>query len=237
MRIDRVTMTGADDSVDPKELVRLSQQYPFVEWGILFSQKHLGHERFPSMKWIEELQKAWVPGMLLSAHVCGRYTRDMINGLDGGDLFMRDMGMCLAHFERIQWNFHAERFRSMNFTKISRHLGCYPRLQQIFQMDGVNDAMVDILQKMNTVIHPLYDTSGGAGIVPLGWPPPMPGIYCGYAGGLGPQSLKGELPKIERVVKDSTIWIDMETHVRSMNGVKFDLSKVEACLNMVMEYP
>ncbi len=47
MKIDKVTLTGADDSVRPAELVEISQQYPLVEWGILFSKSQQGTARFP----------------------------------------------------------------------------------------------------------------------------------------------------------------------------------------------
>ena len=31
--LDRVTITGADDSVRPTDLLELSREFPFVEWG------------------------------------------------------------------------------------------------------------------------------------------------------------------------------------------------------------
>ena len=49
-------MTGADDSVDPKELFRISEKYPFVEWGILFSKSATGRYRYPSKEWIVNFQ-------------------------------------------------------------------------------------------------------------------------------------------------------------------------------------
>jgi len=50
--ITKVTITGPDDSIDPSELISLNNKYPFVEWGILVSQKHFGANRFPSMEYI-----------------------------------------------------------------------------------------------------------------------------------------------------------------------------------------
>ena len=40
MKLTKVTLTGADDFTDPKRLIEISREYPFVEWGILFSLKH-----------------------------------------------------------------------------------------------------------------------------------------------------------------------------------------------------
>ena len=61
MKLDRVTITGADDSVDPLQLRALSLEFPFVEWGILVSHSNTictsyPKPRFPSPKWIADLQ-------------------------------------------------------------------------------------------------------------------------------------------------------------------------------------
>ena len=53
MWIKTVTFTGADDEVDPVELSKLSEQHPFIEWGILFPST--GGNRFPSKEWIRRL--------------------------------------------------------------------------------------------------------------------------------------------------------------------------------------
>ena len=66
MILDRVTMTGADDSVDPQKLVDLSARYPNVEWGILFIGG--AGARFPTKLWVDELLKVAPPTMNLCAH-------------------------------------------------------------------------------------------------------------------------------------------------------------------------
>ena len=40
--LERITVTGADDLVDPAELCAIAADFPFVEWGILFSAKRTG---------------------------------------------------------------------------------------------------------------------------------------------------------------------------------------------------
>ena len=50
-----VTVTGADNSIRPEELVPIAKDYPFVEFGILLSKKQQGGKRFPSRDWLEEL--------------------------------------------------------------------------------------------------------------------------------------------------------------------------------------
>lgn len=56
MILDRVTITGADDSISPSGLLPLTKKYPFVEWGILVSVTKIGVPRYPTWAWIEEIQ-------------------------------------------------------------------------------------------------------------------------------------------------------------------------------------
>jgi hypothetical protein len=50
--ITKVTVTGADDSVHPHQLVTLAEEFPFVEFGILLSRNSMGRTRFPSRAWL-----------------------------------------------------------------------------------------------------------------------------------------------------------------------------------------
>ena len=80
-RIDLVTFTGADDSIDPYHLLELSRKYPFIEWGILVSKSSEGRYRFPSYEWIKRLQAYAAGGdMNLSMHMCGSWVRDFMKG-------------------------------------------------------------------------------------------------------------------------------------------------------------
>lgn len=232
MNIDCVTITGADDSIAPSDLVRLSRRFPFVEWGLLLSKSQAGRPRFPSSRWLHELQTVRTPDMQFSGHVCGTWVRDM---LSGGCLLHTDMFPALSLFRRLQWNFHAER-HATNPVQTAKGLNHYLGVQHIFQMDGVNDGRLLASLKFNHIepndIVPLFDTSGGAGIIPTHWPPVWPGVYCGYAGGLGPDTLAHELIRIDHVAGQATIWIDMERRVRSDDDQQFVLAKVEHCLQI-----
>jgi len=76
-------------------------------------------------------------------------------------------------------------------------------------------------------ISPLFDSSGGRGVLSE-WPK-IPNhnfgpLWCGYAGGLGPNNIVDELFKIEEAVGDAEIWIDMESKIRNSNNeLDFDL--------------
>lgn len=226
-----VTFTGADDSIAPDELCYLSELYPFVEWGILFSQRHQGSYRYPSAAWIERLSKIKPLRMKLSAHLCGWWVRDIVQH--------GNFGWHRAHeyadmFDRIQLNFHAERMRGASGLDVVLNAGAWHK-PFILQCDNVNDSLArDMALHWPGAVQPLFDTSGGAGVLPQSWPSPWPSTVCGYAGGLGPSTIVPELTKIAAVTGDSEYWIDMERRVRSADDTKFELMKVQDVLHTIV---
>ena len=239
MILDKVTITGADDSVDPEELIPLARDFPFVEWGILFSKRSVGVPRYPSESWTARLCRVTnqVP-MRLSAHLCGAWVRDFV--LDA-KLTFRDKyrGQIYMAFDRLQLNFHAHHHAASERFKLE--LDTIPKegalgnngkgKQVIFQMDGVNDQLWDSVWKSGSNHVPLFDRSGGAGVLPKSWPAPYAGVYCGYAGGLGPDNLTDQLALIDMAAPGPhRVWVDMETKVRSDDDSRLDLDRVRACL-------
>jgi hypothetical protein len=219
--IKQVTVTGADDSVRASDLVAIQRQYPFVEWGILLSKSSEGRSRFPSADWIEGL---WaVRGSLeLSGHLCGRWVRDIC---DGTNTFYEDRPKFEGLFHRIQLNFHSYIHRidsPVAFVQAVASLGVE---QVIFQFDRVNDGLMRVAADNEVNAVPLFDTSGGAGILPSEWPEALE-VYSGYAGGLSPENLSEQMGCIVEKCNDGPIWIDAETWLRSDADRQFDLEKV-----------
>ena len=236
MVLDRVTITGADESIgDPIALLPLTREFPFVEWGMLASHSSSGFApRYPSLVWIERLKElAGVHPMKLSLHVCGRWVRDLLVGT----LTIPSRLIYAKEFQRIQLNFHAERTPCApeHFFEVLCSVG--PK-QFIFQIDGAGgnrqlEAVRAIDERELVSVAPLFDLSGGAGLLPAEWPKTSPRYsYHGYAGGLGPQNLEEQIPRIAEAADDTRIWIDMETHVRSSDDREFDLAKVRRCLEI-----
>ncbi len=234
--INRVTITGADDSIDPINLVQLSLKYPFVEWGILVSKKIMGNHRFPSQRWLQGLEKTRytdLPDMKLSMHVCGMWVRQLLLGQV--DL-QQEIGEPLYHiFQRIQINTHAEKhdYNAKGFEHL-QILGVAKVF--IFQYDGVNTELLQMASDYNIRHSALFDLSHGIGILPEQWPDLLPNTKCGYAGGLSPENLEQQIQRIEQKAGDTEVWIDMETHVRSNMDQQFDLRKVEKCLQIASKY-
>jgi hypothetical protein len=175
VNIDRVTMTGADDSISPGYLLPTSLKYPSTEWGILFSNSQEGSPRFPSYDWVVDFGRIVVENNLsCCAHLCGRWVREMVE--HGRYSWFVERAELLGMFQRVQINFHASRHRPHpDFFKLLADLG---DKQFIFQMDDVNNPVLERCLELGLNAVPLFDVSGGAGIVPTSWPQPIAGVYC-----------------------------------------------------------
>lgn len=246
--LDKVTITGADDSVEPRDLKRFQEEFPFVEWGILVSKHKTFREdtpRFPSVAWIEELSEhpdrphgkelGLVSGVRLSVHLCGAWVRDICKNKW---MWLRPEESApvihLIHIaKRVQLNFHGYIHKITDRSQLAMDLTTFlPGKQVICQVDGANDDIVSTLYDDGANVAGLYDQSGGAGVLPEARPSPLKGIYSGYAGGLSPENVEAQLEIISKFVTDP-IWIDVESHVRSEDGERFDLDRVHDFLERV----
>jgi phosphoribosylanthranilate isomerase len=218
MKIACVTLTGADDDVNPKKLEALSKEFPFVEWGILFSQSKSGVERYPSPYWVNKLHL--LEETNFSAHLCGKLVDIAISG----EINVHEK------FQRVQ----------LNLTN--------DKLKRAMKSEALNDLIATMSQKVifggkhdscscwDRMASPLFDASGGNGLSPIEWPLPFKTnngetILNGYAGGLGPENINDELHKLAKINEESVIWIDMESRIRT-DG-KFDLDKCKQVLETV----
>lgn len=235
--ITKVTITGADDSIAPADLLPISQEFPFVEWGILCSYNSIGLNRFPSREWLDTLtyfKKADGAELKLSCHLCGKYVNTVLLG-DVASVVESLTKETWSIFDRVQINTHGKS-HSISSAMFSKLHDFYPEKEIIFQYDGKNDGVLPWAETYELNHSALFDLSHGVGKLPSQWPDLLPGIKCGYAGGLSPQNLREQIERIEEKAGNTEIWIDMETHVRSDDDRLFDLEKVRECLRISSEY-
>lgn len=229
MKIKTVTITGADNSVDPESLVELSREFPFVEWGILLSRSREGNKRYPDKAWLEQLIDVG-ESLKLSGHLCGFYVKEAIKGNDSflyKEVFQR--------LDRVQLN-----FKGIKGLDAQPRQGFFELLRKwnkeiIFQMTGENEHLFHMADVRGIRVSLLFDASGGEGRSPASWPVPQKGVFCGYAGGLGPENLRIQLQKIAEAAGNAEIWIDAESGLRSGDDA-FDLEKARAFLNIAKEW-
>lgn len=244
--VNRVTVTGADDSVQIKDLVEIYKEFSFVEFGILLSNRAVpnGFNRFPSQKWLEELSE-YSDNFPLAGHICDKWVKqileyhfhdvnltDLIN--NGDDL--------VSKFDRWQLNTHGyEHHYNKEKLEALYYLLTCDNCSIIHQYDEKNkDLLFDLIEEQRKDrqidhIQVLFDLSHGTGVLPNEWPKPL-NIPCGYAGGLSPENVKEQLEKLSNIVGDRIIWIDAETHLRSNGDQQFDLDKVRKFLKESQPY-
>ena len=227
-----VTITGADDHTDPRDLADLSHRFPFVEWGILFSVND-NRPRYPSRGWVERLAEIKNGPMSLrnfhlSAHFCGALAKESMTGTGWMLDCVRDWG-----FSRVQINgFALNKVGAMRSRKglelilQTRDLDTI-KLHQDFALARRADGERCSL---------LFDASGGRGLSPERWPQAThtngSDVPVGYAGGITPDNVLSVIRELSHV---EPTWIDMESGVRTDD--RLDLAKVERVLSQVAGLP
>jgi len=219
--IDTVTITGADDGVDPRELVALSREFPFVEWGVLFSIERCAsaEPRYPSGDWSRRLAATWEPHARLSLHLCGKAARETL----AGDSHYFGHGRDPFHiFRRVQINGY-EPCPPLPFTDMVLHA---PQVEFILQARGpghFEHVEADARDFKNASV--LFDPSGGRGVPADDIPINLGDVRVGLAGGINPENVATTYAFAER---HGYSWIDMESGVRTDD--RFDLAKMRAVL-------
>lgn len=229
-----ITLTGADDSTPHDSLWHLAEnchigdfKHGNVEWGILYSASNQGTGRYPSFRWIEEIAetiKASSAGPSFALHVCGRAVHDFLAGRG-------HVSEVATAFHRIQVNFRSTEF------EVHEIQACLRRNPFKTIITQHNDANRDLWQALKGIDNHavLFDKSGGRGQSPDSWAAPLPGVACGYAGGLGPDNLAVELPRVHAVANGLPFWTDMEGKLRDEND-RFDLGRARQCLEIAGQF-
>lgn len=200
----RITLTGIDESTRPRELFSLLHADPRVELAILYSETRAGSARYPFPDWIDvtvSKVNALFPNRL-ALHICGRTVKRLIDGTVPSDL------PSLWKFGRIQLN---GKFSEEESVQLWKFIGEGLAFPVITQYDG-NEQLHELIRRPRHQV--LFDASGGRGIARKDWPTHLGDWICGYAGGLGPDNLREELPRIAAAAGGREYWIDMESSLR-----------------------
>lgn len=221
--ITTVTLTGADDSIIPKDLLTLQDDYIFAEFAILFSSKREGTPRYPSGKWVDELLN-YSNKLSLSAHLCGDYAKNLLLGND--DFIQLTKGK----FERVQIN-HNFTHNPIDIDKLIGIIEKWQNIQFIIQYNKSNYSICQQLKNyIYSNIHFLYDASGGRGTKLAQLEKPIKHHYTGYAGGISHENIIEICERVNDISPLNKVWIDMETHLRSNNDRLFDFKKCNEVL-------
>jgi phosphoribosylanthranilate isomerase len=231
-----ITITGADDKVDPLILDEIGKEYPFVEWGILFSKSREGQPRYPTAEWREQFYWATYhrgDEYTIAAHLCGNSVDVFLSSYS---FFENEVTM---GFDAIQFNKLTAGNKDSIF-KFAKERG--DKQDIILQYnDNTNTLLNGMFEnEVPSSIKILLDASGGKGISwqDKGWPdvpePFSSRHHIGYAGGINEHNVEqavDEVLKMNKDVVEGFAWIDLETGARTDDG--FDIDKVIRILEKV----
>lgn len=233
LMIDRVTLTGPDDSTDPEALASLAGSRPWLEFAVLLSLTQQGHERYPSTAWRHRFYQSTLPRSQRALHLCGRVVLQLLDGTIASSHVAE-----VEAVSRVQLNFSARQFTPDALDSLSARLLAWcdriPDLRFIIQYNDDNAGLTEVLRREPCLVERvsfLADASGGRGIAPQQWPAPLPPFRTDYAGGIGPGRITEVLATLAQVTPRAGI--DMESSLRT-DG-RFDLAKVRAVLAEIEE--
>lgn len=206
----RITFTGIDETCSLDDLFAVLESDPRIELGMLYSETRAGAGRYPTPKWINgtaaRIGGAFGPGRV-ALHVCGRAVRRLLSG------YSLHADLCLLwDFQRIQLNGRFEVADSVALSRFVREGPTDPGFSTITQFDRNTTLHREIWRTGQHQV--LFDASGGRGLERSEWPSHLGEWTCGYAGGLGPDNLRRELPRIAAAAGTFPYWIDMESKLR-----------------------
>lgn len=250
LKFSFLCLSGVDDSVSPRTLCDISQEFSFVEWGVNFRAEKQGKEpRYASLGWLrqlrEEIDRRQQTGKFapihFAAHLGGEYCVDVMKG-DASLVrtLWEDYG-----FLRVQLS--PTRAHGVNSSQVRKHLAslksvimALPQVEFVLEVSretrGLSFALMDDPQpnlafffndegpiKPEGAASPSSKKSSPS--QPRRPPPcPHPGIHIGYGGQLTVENLQGELRRIAAVVDDPKrpVWVDLEAGLRSQGSGKHD---------------
>merc|ERR1719188_1786440 len=251
-------LSGVDDTVSPKTLCDISQEFSFVEWGVNFRAEKQGKEpRYASLAWLrqlrEEIDRRQQTGKFapihFAAHLGGEYCVDVMKG-DASLVrtLWEDYG-----FLRVQLS--PTRAHGVNSTQLRKYLSslksvitALPQVEFVLQVTketrALSFALMDEPQP-NLAFVFSSEEAPNRGVSSPGEPTrptpcPHPGIHVGYGGSLTVDNLRDELRQIATMVNDPKrpVWVDLESGLRSQGPGKhdeFDLGKVWACIRTIFD--
>ncbi len=222
MKLRYVSLTGADDAVAIADLNKIAEKYPFAEFAVLLMPEARGQSRVPTARWVSNFVREY-KGAHKAAHLCGSAFLGFVAGEPG----ILDM---MQGFRRIQLNLEfGDVDGKYEKENLLRQIRANPGFEFVIQYSDRNKNLLPRLREIpNHAI--LFDGSAGRGVSPQGWPAPLEGHFCGYAGGINPGNVLWNIEQIAHVAGDYETWIDMESGLRTDD--RFDLDKVMRVLEI-----
>jgi hypothetical protein len=222
------TVSGIDETTPLVELAVVSDIYPYAEWGFLYWPKRQGTPgRYPSVARIQRAFNELPPYVRVALHVCGSGVAQL---LDGERVVCGIFEQVRARGGRVQLNFDALEAR-VDLDQLRQFM--LARASVVFITRHSENHTPVIKALAGVANHAIVlDASPGREISPQAWPPATALLPCGYAGGLGPDNLGQQLPRIYEAAGKAEFWIEMEGRLRDEHD-RFSMTLARKCLEIV----
>lgn len=209
--LKKITFTGIDNETKAVDLLKLQDDFPIVEFGMLISETNTGtgkKSRYPDLSILKNVEGS---GLHLSMHVCGKLARDIIHKNDW-DGIKRLAGEYWECFQRIQLNVAGE-------CKFSKEIQFPDDKEIILQF---RRSFLELYAWYRDIpnIAGFMDNSGGQGILETAWTKTND-KWFGYAGGINEENVV-DVVKTINSINSNDYWIDMESSLRTDD--RFDIS-------------
>jgi hypothetical protein len=224
MTLKRCTLAGVDEATPLFELAVISDLHSFAEWGFLYAPGRQGSRgRYPT---VERMQRAFreLPVYVnLAMHLRDDGVAQLLRGEPVVTDLLRQIqsrgGRIQLDSDFAEGRVDLRALRSLvlehptvNF--VIRHNERYAAVNE--SLAGVQNCSV------------LFDVTRARSFRAEAWPQAPSTVRCGYAGGLGPETLAKALPAIFQAAGHADFWIEMEDYLRDGND-RFDLSAARRC--------
>ena len=228
MPLFNCSLTGIDEATPLVELAVVSDMYPYAEWGFLYSPKRQGTPgRYPSVARIRRALKELPAYVRVALDVCDSGIQQL---LDGEAVVSGLVEQVRTRTGRVQLNVEAPGNED-EAERLRQYLLARPDMVFITPHNERTEALTRTLAGIENHVV-LLDSSPGRDVSPQAWHPPLPSVPCGYTGGLGPENLAQQLPRIYDVAGKAEFWIKLEGRLRDEHD-RFSMSYARKCLQIV----
>ena len=221
MKLRYITCSDPREDIPVESILNFSEKYPMSEIGV---QAHVGpmSEKKPRNIWFSELVKAakdlrCAPNIALHVNYlwCDYMCLGKIPSELSGWVSARNKNTREPVIKRIQLNIGDWTF-SFNARNLAKMIKRHSAQEFILPWNPKTANQIQELKQTGAKFSLLFDGSYGAGKEPEKWQGPVyKDIPNGYAGGLGPDNVAGNLDKINQILPENyETWIDAEGKLR-----------------------
>lgn len=230
------TITGVNEHTDLEQLKQLGSRHPLAEWAVVYdkerAQAEKGQGEHPRPAWIKEfLREADGAGLQTALHLSGAQAL----------AFMREdeaLHKLAARFSRVHLDIQADGLAVSGAKDLD-----YKALSRIFHYFTVgnghtrvsiphDEANAFLCHELRSNLMDFLVTRSQDG-----WPNlrELFGMRCGFGGGLGPDTLGGELQRISAASDGKSYWLMLDHGLKDAGG-RLDLKRCEDALDQVAEH-